>query len=78
MGDWLLDNFGWILLAAIVALLALMFVAFSACGDEKRQHILNCKQAGKPEYECVAMFQHYCSGGGGTYVAPVVIGGGRR
>lgn len=78
MADWALDNFGWILVATTIGLLALLWVAVDGCEKEKSSLVAECVQSGKQSFECKAMFQSYCkSGDTGTYVAPVIINSGR-
>jgi hypothetical protein len=65
------------MLLICAALIALVVVALTECNGERKALIADCKLSGRAEYECRAMFIGYCSGGGGTYVAPVVVGGRR-
>lgn len=76
--NWVYDNFGWILIAAIIFCLLALFASHSACVEKKNVLVEECKKSGKQNYECQAIFQSYCkSGDSGMYVAPVVVSGRR-
>lgn len=57
---------GTLVILFVVGVIALFWVAiegFKKCELEKSQMIMRCMSDGRPDYECAAMFKHYCKSG---------------
>lgn len=73
MEDWFLKYFGWFVLFLIGGMFGLFIWAFNSCEAEQNALVRQCTQDGRRYYECVAMFQSRCYGGGHANVYPSVI-----
>jgi len=56
IGDWVAENFGWLLLAALVGLGGLMTWAIHETSQEHARLMAQCMQDHK-EYECEALLR---------------------
>lgn len=64
IGDWIFDNFGWV----VAGLIVVMVIAIFAEGSYKQRLMEQCMADGKKEYECRALIKQ----GDTTYI-PIVI-----
>lgn len=76
MSDWIFNNFGWVLVAAIVVMGALFMAAEKSKSEAKQKFMDECLKERK-QYECTAMWRAGQSQSGSTYV-PIIIPMGTR
>ena len=69
MGDWILDNFGWFLVAFAVVIIALGVMAGNASMRDRMAFMEDCMKDRK-EYECTAMWR---AGQPSVVPMPIVI-----
>lgn len=69
MGDWIMDNLGWVLAGLFVLVIALFVLGAIGEVKQKETFMAGCTEV-YPQFECTAMWR---SGNSRTQLMPIVV-----